>query len=199
MGLPGRLWKGAPQNPLSGKQEAGPGRDCSGHCRLGTQPEHMFRESSGAQMGWFGWRVAGKQKLWGLLRHWLGDFGASRPWRAERAGGGVPGALAPDVLLTVGEWDGVREGSGVHSAWSCTEGHRNQGLAGVTARWLQSGARFLPQLPRRLPGGRLAQGTAGVCERRGPREMVQGDKWNARVIWWPLLARGRAGGWAGST
>ena len=33
---------------------------------------------------------------------------------------------------------------------------------------------------------------------RGPREVVQGDKESLGAIWWLLLARGRAGGWAGS-
>lgn len=56
-----------------------------------------------------------KQKLRGLLRHLLGDFGAH--WRplwplglgGLRTGGWRLWALAPDVLLAVGGWDEVRE------------------------------------------------------------------------------------------
>lgn len=56
--------------------------DHSGHQRLGAQPEHPFRGSSGTQVGWFGFRVArkqllgGQQKLQGQLHRLRGDFGA---------------------------------------------------------------------------------------------------------------------------
>lgn len=124
---------------------------------------------SGEVLGpkWGGWLVTRKQKLRGLLHHLLGDFGAH--WRplwplglgGLRAGGWRLGTLDPDVLLAVGGWDVVREGNGVHTARSCTEGCRNQGQAGITARCQRSGARVLAQLPLRLRG-RLAQGTAGL-------------------------------------
>lgn len=121
--------------------------------------------------------MTGKQKLWGLLRHLLGDFGASRPWRTERAGGGDPGAMAPD-LMSSSLW---ASGMGSGRVMEFT-------LLGASLRATETKVR-LPSLPdgcgvgpeschssRGDSGGRLAQGTAGVCERRGPREMVQGDK-----------------------